>query len=50
MKTILALLTVAFICSVVVTAFWAAKNWVKNTREEKRRLKNCQKTLNKLEK
>lgn len=45
MKTFLALLTVAFICSVVVTGIWAVKNYIRSINEEKRRLKNCQKSL-----
>lgn len=45
MNTFLVLLTVAFICSVVVTGIWAVKNYIRSINEEKRRLKNCQKSL-----
>jgi hypothetical protein len=45
MKTIIALLTVAFVCSVVVTVTWAVKNYIRSINEEKRRLKNCQRSL-----
>jgi len=45
MNTFLALLTVAFICSVVVTVIWAVKNYIRSMNEERRRLKNCQKSL-----
>jgi|GEM_PF-4407563 len=45
MKTILALLCVAFIGTVLTLIFWAAKNYIREIRREKDRIKNCQKSL-----
>lgn len=41
MKTLI----IIVILFLLVIAFWAAKNWATNNRNEKRRLKNLQKTL-----